>query len=57
MVRLRVSQCTEFALREQRIFDLDMHLVRADLRHCADLWPADFRGGITSRVQILDWAL
>ena len=27
MVPLRVSQCTEFALRYQRIFALDMHLV------------------------------
>jgi hypothetical protein len=27
MVRRRVSQCTEFALSDQRIFALEMHLV------------------------------
>jgi len=32
MVPLRVSQCTEFALSDKRIFVLDMHLVRAALR-------------------------
>jgi hypothetical protein len=30
MVLLRVSQCTEFALRDQRIFALEMHLVGTD---------------------------
>jgi hypothetical protein len=30
MVPPRVSQCTEFAPRDQRIFALKMHLVRSD---------------------------
>ena len=30
MVQLRVSQCTEFALSDQRILALEMHLVGTD---------------------------
>jgi hypothetical protein len=43
MVPSRVSEYTEFAPRHRRIFGLNMHLVRADLRQSAGVCPADLR--------------